>query len=126
MPAGRPAVAGCAGLKNEETPVRTIFAATLMWCAAVQWGLCQENRTPDYPDHSRLLVYRDARGAEHVVRTAADWAIRRAHILAGKEAAMGPLPDRSELSPLDELLLRGFRASRESSREAKSRIGNMG
>jgi len=57
--------------------------------------------TPAYTDHSRLLVYRDADNKEHPVRTKEDWLQRRRHILAGMEQAMGPLPDRSRLPPLD-------------------------
>ena len=56
---------------------------------------------PEYPDHSNLLVYRDEAGREHPVRTAADWAIRRQHVLAGMQEAMGPLPRRANLPPLD-------------------------
>ncbi len=56
---------------------------------------------PAYSDHSRLLVYRDADNEERPVRTKEDWLQRRRHILAGMEQAMGPLPDRSQLPPLD-------------------------
>src|SRR5262245_17301765 len=56
---------------------------------------------PFYPDKARLLVYRDAEGREHPVRNAADWAQRRAHILAGMQEVMGPLPDESRKVPLD-------------------------
>jgi acetyl esterase/lipase len=56
---------------------------------------------PIYPDHSKLLVWRDDKGKEHPIRTAADWAKRRAHILAGMEEAMGPLPSDKEKVPLD-------------------------
>jgi hypothetical protein len=41
----------------------------------------------------------DAQG-EHPVTTPADWARRRAHILLGMQQAMGKLPDRSKLGPL--------------------------
>jgi fermentation-respiration switch protein FrsA (DUF1100 family) len=56
---------------------------------------------PPYPDRARLLVLRDAEGKERPVRTAADWARRRAHILANMELVMGPLPDDSHKVPLD-------------------------
>jgi len=61
----------------------------------------QQQTASPYPDHSRLLVYRDDGGQETAVRTAADWAKRRGHIRLGMEAAMGPLPDRRNLPPLD-------------------------
>jgi dienelactone hydrolase len=60
--------------------------------------------TPDppfYADHLNLLVYQDADGNRHPVRTAADWEIRRAHILANMQLVMGPMPDDSRRGPLD-------------------------
>jgi len=57
--------------------------------------------SPTYSDHSRLLYYLDAGGKEQAVTTAGDWRKRRSHILAGMQQAMGPLPDRSNLPPLD-------------------------
>jgi dienelactone hydrolase len=59
------------------------------------------NRAPFYPDKTKLLLYRDAGGAEHPVRTAAEWEMRREHILANMQQVMGPLPDRSHQVPLD-------------------------
>jgi dienelactone hydrolase len=59
------------------------------------------SEAPSYPDKARLLVYRDADGQKHPVRTAEDWARRRAHILAHMQEVMGPLPDASRKVPLD-------------------------
>jgi dienelactone hydrolase len=56
---------------------------------------------PAYPDHARLLVVRDERGRERPVRTAADWARRREHILAAMQQVMGPLPPATARVPLD-------------------------
>jgi dipeptidyl aminopeptidase/acylaminoacyl peptidase len=56
---------------------------------------------PSYPDKSKLLVFRDEAGLDHPVKTAADWAKRRAHILANMQIVMGPLPDKSHKAPLD-------------------------
>lgn len=56
---------------------------------------------PFYPDKTTLLVYRDATGAEHPVRTADDWAKRREHILVNMQEVMGPLRDVSRKVPLD-------------------------
>ncbi|MCZ6794861.1 MAG: FG-GAP-like repeat-containing protein [Planctomycetota bacterium] len=61
----------------------------------------ERKAAPAYADHSKLLRYRDAAGAEHPVRTPFDWARRRAHIVAGLELAMGKLPDPSRRVPLD-------------------------
>ena len=56
---------------------------------------------PSGIDHSRLLVYRDAAGAELPVKTPADWAKRRRQIIDGMQQAMGPLPSRTALPSLD-------------------------
>jgi hypothetical protein len=60
---------------------------------------------PFYTDKTRLLVYKDADGTEHPVRSAEDWAKRRAHILANMQVVMGPLPDASKKIPLDPKLI---------------------
>jgi len=54
-----------------------------------------------YEDHSELLVYHDLAGGREPVETPAAWAVRRAHILANTELAMGPLPDPSRRAALD-------------------------
>ena len=59
-----------------------------------------DDELPVYSNHRQLRVWRDAAG-EHPVETPADWSRRRAHILAGMQQAMGKLPDRSQLGPLD-------------------------
>ncbi len=43
-------------------------------------------------DRHQLLVHRGTDGRPAPVRNAADWAQRRAEILAGAVAVMGPLP----------------------------------
>ena len=60
-----------------------------------------EETPPFYTDKMRMLVYLDERGREREIRSATDWEKRRAHILSNMEQVMGPLPDRSKLSPLD-------------------------
>ncbi len=74
------------------------LAALVTLCAR---GLAAETPAPAHVDHSQLLVYRDGSGKERAVQTPEDWAMRRRQILAGMEEAMGPLPDRSHLPPLD-------------------------
>src|SRR6476659_5078586 len=70
----------------------------LLWVTGLGAAL---GAAPVYPDHSRLLVFRDGQGVEHPVATPKEWAPRRAQILAGMQEAMGPLPDRTHLPPLD-------------------------
>jgi hypothetical protein len=54
-----------------------------------------------YPDHSKLLVLRDAAGNETPITTPEQWAQRVAHIRAGMQQAMGPLHDTARWTPLD-------------------------
>jgi dienelactone hydrolase len=56
---------------------------------------------PEYPDHSKLMVYRNSENVEIPVKTKEDWAKRREHILAGMQQAMGELPSREKLPALD-------------------------
>ncbi len=56
---------------------------------------------PPYPDHTRLLVVRDAQGNERPVKTAADWEIRRGHILAHLQEVMEPLPGKERRVAVD-------------------------
>ena len=79
---------------------RALFLASLAGAALTAVALAAAP-APPYPDKTKLLVYRDADGKEHPVRTAADWAKRRAHILAHMQEVMGPLPDESRKVPLD-------------------------
>ena len=53
-----------------------------------------------YPDHSNLLIVRDANGNERPVATKVDWQQRLAHIRANMQVVMGPLPDASKKVPL--------------------------
>lgn len=70
----------------------------IVLCATFSEALAD---APRYPDHSDLLVYRDADNAQHPVRSAKDWSIRRRHILQGMQQAMGELPGRDDLPALD-------------------------
>ncbi len=60
---------------------------------ALLCGLCfTAGAAPFYADKMVLLRYQDATGQPTPVKTADDWAIRRAHILENMQAVMGPLP----------------------------------
>ncbi len=74
------------------------FCLTLGWATV---SAAADPQPPVYPDKTRLLVWRDAEAKEHAVRTAKDWAKRRAHILAAMEQVMGPLPALKNKVPLD-------------------------
>jgi putative membrane-bound dehydrogenase-like protein len=76
------------------------WSLLLLFLSAVPLAAADDDEMPVYPNHRQLRVWRDAAG-EHPVETPADWARRRAHILQGMQQAMGKLPDRSQLGPLD-------------------------
>ncbi len=52
-------------------------------------------------DRRNLLEYRKADGAVAPVQSVRDWQARRAEILAGAQAVMGPLPGMEKRVPLD-------------------------
>jgi len=54
-----------------------------------------------YPDHSVLMEVRDASGTARPVSNIGDWAERAAHIRAGLQQAMGPLPGAAARVPLE-------------------------
>ncbi len=54
-----------------------------------------------YRDHSQLLIVKNADGSERPVKTQADWSQRVAHIRAGMQLVMGPLPDAARRVPLE-------------------------
>jgi dienelactone hydrolase len=56
---------------------------------------------PRYAEHQDLSYYLRPDGTRAPIRTPADWKKRRAHIIAGIEEAMGPLPRPAEPIPLD-------------------------
>lgn len=68
---------------------------------AMPSGLAQDAVNPKPIDHRQLMVVRDSDGTERPVKTVADWELRRRHILAGMQLAMGPLPDDARRVPLD-------------------------
>ena len=86
--------------REQEMHSRFIVSAVaaLVGCLG---GAARAGEPPFYPDKTNLLVYRDGEGKEHSVRTAANWARRRAHVLANLQLVMGPLPDDSRKVPLD-------------------------
>jgi dienelactone hydrolase len=81
----------------------------LFWLENLLQGQTQDSQPPAphrsvIEDHTKPLLYSPRTGETPQVlpvQSAADWALRRADILAGIEAAMGPLPDSSRRVPLD-------------------------
>src|SRR5947207_3480217 len=69
--------------------------------ALVASALAAADADPVPADRTNLLTYRDGGGKAVPVRTADDWAKRRAGILAAMREVMGPLPGDERRVPLD-------------------------
>lgn len=80
-----------------------VVAGTMLWgtYAMTEAATVTKRTSPKYPDHSKLMEWRDADGKTHPVKTPADWAKRRKHILLGMQDVMGPFPPSSKKVPLD-------------------------
>lgn len=74
--------------------MRTV-APFIVACLAALSGTAAEPAL----DHRKLLSWRDEQGLERPVLTPADWLRRRRAILTGMQAAMGELPQYSDLEP---------------------------
>jgi hypothetical protein len=73
---------------------RSTWIAVALPFAAVPAGAAERL------DRENLLQYRDAAGRAVPAATVADWERRRAEIVAGMEAIMGPLPGAEKRGPL--------------------------
>jgi acetyl esterase/lipase len=62
-------------------------------------------QTVSYPDHSNLLVLRDATGAESTITTKDAWKNRVGHIRSNMQLVMGALPDESRRVALNVQIL---------------------
>lgn len=82
-------------------PRLRFLAVGLLFLLPVGFASAQSPSAPAYPDHSKLLVVRDATGNETPVKNAADWEVRRAHILSNFEKVAGKLPGGERRVPLD-------------------------
>jgi acetyl esterase/lipase len=82
------------------TPLWVVVPLLAIFFAAGT-GIAEPTRPARAANRPPLLSYRDSQGRDQPVKTAEDWAIRRRQIQQGMEAAMGPLPDRAKLPPLD-------------------------
>jgi dienelactone hydrolase len=89
-------------------PLRgAMLAASLFLCAASIAPCETPNRgdeqvaEPPSLNRKRLLEFRAADGNVLPVKTLENWQHRRVQILTAMQEAMGPLPDRSKVAPLD-------------------------
>ena len=82
----------------------SLFAVSLFGLFLLVDRAVADPSLPDavpYPDHSRLLVLRDAQGNERQIKSKEDWAARLVHIRANMQLVMGPVPDASRRVALD-------------------------
>ncbi|MCA9133249.1 MAG: acetylxylan esterase [Planctomycetales bacterium] len=92
-------------------PINLAVTSWLFWATLLPLGSnpalhgTEPAALPFYPDKMELLNWMDATGQSHPVHTAADWQRRRAHILAGMQQVMGPLPDTNSKCALDVQVL---------------------
>lgn len=75
--------------------------ALLLGLAAGALARAADPSPPPRLDRANLLEFRNEEGEVVPVRSAADWRKRRAEILAGAQAVMGPLPGPEKRIPLD-------------------------
>lgn len=69
---------------------------------SASYGLVESTDLPDKRlDRANLLEFRNEKDEILPVRSVADWRKRRAEILAGAQAVMGPLPGPEKRIPLD-------------------------
>lgn len=87
---------------SNRTGASWLFLAVLLFVEPTPALLGLEPDSPPfYPDKMELLSWIDEAGQTHPVRTAEAWQRRRAHILAGMQQVMGPLPDAKSKTALD-------------------------
>lgn len=89
---------------SRATETFVVIAARVFVAVVVASMSVFAGGTPPAPtrlDRTNLLEFRNAEGAIAPVRSVADWQRRRAEILAGAQAVMGPLPGREKRVPLD-------------------------
>src|SRR5262245_5635299 len=80
-----------------RTIARRAALAALAGLAAATWAAEPQPRLP----RDNLLVYRGSDGKPAPVKTAADWAKRRAEVVRGMQSVMGKLPGEKKRCPLD-------------------------
>lgn len=85
-----------------RSAVSWLVLATFVSLAATPALLAVEpGGPPFYLDKMQLLNWIDAAGQTHPIHTADAWQLRRAHILAGMQQVMGPLPNVDSKSALE-------------------------
>lgn len=85
---------------NHRIPPALLLAGIVLAYSAP----ARADEPPVYANRTDLLFYKDG-GKAVPVKTSADWAKRRAHILANMQVVMGTMPDASRKVPLDPQII---------------------
>src|SRR5436190_16346494 len=94
------------GMSRTEPPLRSTTSRSCFYWANV-WTLFilassgAESSTRPELSHTNLLFYCTKEGTVAPVRSKAEWKRRRAEILEGMQAVMGPLPGKQKRCSLD-------------------------
>lgn len=72
-------------------PVRFLLSGLILISAFIAYG----------QDEGDLLTYKNSSGREKAIKSAADWKLKRTHILRGMESIMGELPSRDNQPPMN-------------------------
>jgi hypothetical protein len=84
---------------RQAMTILTPFILLAGWCC-IGSGVVRAADPPRLP-RDNLLVYRGPDGKPVPVKTAEDWAKRRAEVVRGMESVMGKLPGNEKRCPLD-------------------------
>lgn len=87
--------------KHMNTQSLHKFCLGIVVFSMVGFGWAKDEKGLLPGDHQRLDYYIDGEGKEQIIKTPADWEIRRAQILEGFQQAIGKLPSREQLPALD-------------------------
>jgi pimeloyl-ACP methyl ester carboxylesterase len=79
---------------------RALLFATLLLLPLLA-GPVHGQPKPNRLDHTNLLLFQDASGNVHPVKSPADWQKRRDAVLQAMQEVMGPLPGKDRRCPLD-------------------------
>ncbi|HEY9171914.1 MAG TPA: alpha/beta hydrolase [Verrucomicrobiae bacterium] len=87
------------------TTTASVFRSIACWTSLIPlllWGpALPANEPPARLPRTNLMVFHDPRGEVRPVRSKAEWKCRRAEILRGMQAVMGPLPGKAKRCCLD-------------------------
>src|SRR5215471_10767998 len=81
-------------------PLAMLLAVAVVLEVAGQRAAADEP-APQYAEHQDLGHYLDGMGTRHEIKTIADWETRRKQVIVNMQRVMGPLPDRTNLAPME-------------------------